>query len=273
MAVEHNVIGKSPLRGVKRPALPDKKMYIPTPEKVLAIANLMPRRLQALVRLAAASGLRQSELYGLTWSQLDLDAKQVRVDKQLVGIDVSVTHDVHGKPTKTYTPVFGPSKTDKSVRTVPLAQVTVDDLKQHRRKFPPGKHGLVFTNDLGRPLRRSTFEHPWKEAIDTRNTHELAAATEAVDAGEIDHVIADMSARHDREHNNFHALRHLYASMLIHDGKSVKVIQELLGHKSATETLDTYGHLWERSDDEVRATVDKIFASMQQAPATPIEAP
>ena len=111
-------------------------------------------------------------------------------------------------------------------------------------------------------MRRSTFEGPWKAAIKARNAHELAAASEAALPDDVDHVLADVSARHSREHHNFHTLRHFYASMLIHNGQSVKVIQELLGHKSATETLDTYGHLWELSDDEVRATVDKTFASM-----------
>jgi hypothetical protein len=41
-----------------------------------------------------------------------------------------------------------------------------------------------------------------------------------------------------------HDLRHFYASLLIRHGASVKTVQARLGHKSATETLDTYGHLW-----------------------------
>ncbi len=40
-----------------------------------------------------------------------------------------------------------------------------------------------------------------------------------------------------------HALRHTAASLAIDAGANVKVVQQMLGHKSATMTLDLYGHL------------------------------
>lgn len=58
-----------------------------------------------------------------------------------------------------------------------------------------------------------------------------------------------------------HALRHYYASLLIRYGESVKTVQGRLGHKSAAETLDTYGHMWEDSDDRTRAAVDSVLQS------------
>ena len=58
-----------------------------------------------------------------------------------------------------------------------------------------------------------------------------------------------------------HALRHYYASLLIRHGESVKVVQERLGHASATETLDTYSHLWPDSDDRTRQAVDLVLGS------------
>lgn len=42
----------------------------------------------------------------------------------------------------------------------------------------------------------------------------------------------------------YHLFRHYYASLLIHKGLSVKVVQRRLGHATVKETLDTYGHLW-----------------------------
>jgi integrase len=45
--------------------------------------------------------------------------------------------------------------------------------------------------------------------------------------------------------------------MLIHAGESVKVVQARMGHASATETLDTYGHLWPDSEDATRAAVER----------------
>lgn len=63
----------------------------------------------------------------------------------------------------------------------------------------------------------------------------------------------------------FHDLRHFYASLLIARGCSVKVIQRRLGHQSAVETLDTYGHLWPDSDDETRDAVDHVLAGISLA--------
>jgi len=39
-----------------------------------------------------------------------------------------------------------------------------------------------------------------------------------------------------------HSLRHTYASMLIKSGVDIKTVQEVLGHSSASITLDIYGH-------------------------------
>jgi integrase len=58
-----------------------------------------------------------------------------------------------------------------------------------------------------------------------------------------------------------HSLRHYYASLLIRHGESVKVVQERLGHASATETLDTCSHLWPDSEDLTRTAVDEVLGA------------
>jgi integrase len=58
-----------------------------------------------------------------------------------------------------------------------------------------------------------------------------------------------------------HGLRHYYASLLIHHGESVKVVQARLGHANAGETLDTYSHLWPDSEDRTREAVDLALSA------------
>ena len=60
----------------------------------------------------------------------------------------------------------------------------------------------------------------------------------------------------------FHSLRHYYASLLIRHGESVKVVQARLGHASASETLDTYSHLWPDSDDQTRQAIDSVLGPL-----------
>jgi integrase len=59
------------------------------------------------------------------------------------------------------------------------------------------------------------------------------------------------------------------ASLLIAHGESVKTVQDRLGHASATETLNTYSHLWPDSEDRTRDAVDEALG----AAAVPVVCP
>ena len=65
-----------------------------------------------------------------------------------------------------------------------------------------------------------------------------------------------------------HQLRHTAASLAIASGADVKVVQQMLGHASATMTLDTYGHLFEDRLDEVGNAMDAAHTAAQQRRAT-----
>ena len=52
-----------------------------------------------------------------------------------------------------------------------------------------------------------------------------------------------------------HSLRHTYASLAIKAGADVKTLQAVLGHASATETLDTYADLWPNCTGEVAEVI------------------
>ena len=66
-----------------------------------------------------------------------------------------------------------------------------------------------------------------------------------------------------------HSLRHLYASQLIRHGESVKTVQARLGHASASETLDTYSHLWPDSEERTREAVDEAWRGAVVPPVCP----
>jgi integrase len=119
-------------------------------------------------------------------------------------------------------PAFAPTKTEKSNRIVPAPAELLGILAQHVEGFGPGPDALVF-HDRGRPWRRSRFEELWRAA-------RLASGVEA----------------------RFHELRHYCASLLIASGLSVKGVHAVLGHASATETLDVYAHLWPDEHDRTR---------------------
>lgn len=53
-----------------------------------------------------------------------------------------------------------------------------------------------------------------------------------------------------------HGLRHYFATLLIHNGASVKTVQLALGHSSPMITLNTYAHEWPDALDRTRTPVD-----------------
>jgi site-specific recombinase XerC len=63
-------------------------------------------------------------------------------------------------------------------------------------------------------------------------------------------------------------VRHAAASLAIASGADVKVVQQTLGHSSATMTMDTYGHLFENRLDEVPETMDAARSAARTAADT-----
>lgn len=230
-AVEDQLIRTSPCRGIRLPKGGRQRLEPLATDDVAALVGAVPDRYRALVVTAAGTGLRQGEVFGLTLPSLDLLRRLLRVDRQLV--------TVTGRP-----PYLGPPKTAASVRQVPLPATVVEALAAHLATYPPGELGTVFSDDGGRPIRRNRFsDRVWRPAV---------AATGL------------------RPGTRFHDLRHFYASLLIRHGESVKTVQARLGHASATETLDTYAHLWPDSEDRTREAVDLVLApAVSPRSATP----
>lgn len=178
-----------------------------------------PGRWRAMVVLAAGTGLRQGECFGLTVDRVDFLRRSLTVDRQLSFVAGSA-------------PKLAPPKTAASVRQVPMPAVVVDALARHLAEQQPGVEGLVFTSAQGEPIRRTRFSDEWRPSVERAG---LPTGT------------------------RFHDLRHFYALLLIRHGESVKVVQSWLGHALAAETLDTYSHLWPDSEDQTRAAVDTVL--------------
>jgi integrase len=219
-AVQDGLVRANPVTAVKLPTK-DGVMRVPlTAGQVDAIREAIDKRLELAVELGAATGLRQGEMFGLTWDRVVWLRRELRIDRQMVT-------SVGGKPS------FGPVKTPRSVRTVPLTDELVERLSMARAS---AAGDLVFSID-GRPWRRNT----------AADTFRAAAAK------------AKVSAR------GWHDLRHYAASVLIREGLSVTAVAATLGHSPA-ECLKTYAGWWPSEDELVRA-------AMQRAAQRPAASP
>ena len=223
-AVRDRKLMTTPCDGIALPEVTKTRVTPLTTAQVDVLAETVPLELRAAVILAAGTGMRQGEVLGLTRDRLRLLGKNpaVTIDRQLI--------TTAGGDTR-----FGPPKTPASRRTIPLPRVVVAALNEHLAIFDVPDDGLLFTM-RGKGITRQRFGHAWRPAA------AAAGLTEATGTG-------------------MHALRHYYASLLIRYGESVKTVQDRLGHRSATETLDTYGHMWADSDDRTRDAVDSVLGS------------
>lgn len=185
-------------------------------------------RLEALYITAMTSGLRQGELLGLRWEDVDLDSGLIQVRQQLQRIDgTQCLRDV---------------KTDHSRRTVEIPPMTVAALRAHRLRQKEerlaageGWHNwrLVFMTPIGTPLEPSGVLKRFKRQLE--------------DAG--------------LPRQRFHDLRHLFACLLLLRNTHPKVVQELLGHTQISTTMDIYSHVMPTMRRAAANAVEEIFAA------------
>jgi len=136
--------------------------------------------------------------------------------------------------------VWGVTKTYER-RTVRLPRFLCELLGAYLAGRPHAPGDLVFTMPQGGPLREHKFaERYFKPAALTVG---LPAALRV------------------------HDLRHTCASLLIREGASIKAVQHHLGHKSASITLDRYGHLFPEELDHLADRLDRLHAEAGLYPA------
>jgi integrase len=196
-ALDAGLIVRNPCRvkgaGAERPP----EMRCATVEQVAAIAQAAEPRWQALILLAAYSGLRWGELGGLRRRNLDPLHKSVRVVEQCT--------EVNGHF------VWGPPKTTAGTRTVVLPSFICEVMVEHLALWSqPGVEGLVFVMPEGTPLRRENFrKRVWLPAC-------RATGVEGV---------------------RFHDLRHTNATLAAASGAPLRAVMHRLGHASAAAAL------------------------------------
>lgn len=151
---------------------------LPTIEQVLALADAVKPRYRALVLVAAFSGLRRGELFGLRREHVDLERGTVTVVLQRQQL-------AHGEL------IVGPPKSEAGRRTVALPAGALASLADHLSRFTGlAPSDWVFTGEKGGPVREAVWQHEWAKAraglgMPGLHFHDLmqAAATLAATTG------------------------------------------------------------------------------------------
>ncbi|RUU45007.1 site-specific integrase [Mesorhizobium sp. M6A.T.Ce.TU.002.03.1.1] len=234
-AVSRGHAAINPARDIQMPsATRDKKRpEMPTKDELRAILKHTPARWIPFVRTAMLTGMRASELRGIQWRDVDLDAGIVHVRRRV---------DRYNK--------FGPPKSDAGTRDIPISDSTVTMLKAWRKECPKGEHDLVFPNGEGNVEGHANLLHRmfWPVQI------KAGVTVETEEKDEDGKPIVDAKY-------SLHALRHAAAALFIEQGFPPKKVQDLMGHASLAMTYDVYGYLF-KSEDYDRAKIAEMETAL-----------
>jgi integrase len=236
-AFRQSMIPRNPASLVKPPRQPATEMAVLNESQVSQmLVTAKGHRWEALYHLAVISGMRQMELLGLKWTDLDWIRQVLRVERQLI------RPGKHGVQ-------FSSPKTRFGKRAIALGGRTIEILRGHydrqqMERLAAGnnwhEHGLIFTNSLGGPIDPRNLLRDYKRLLHESGLPNI----------------------------RFHDLRHTAASLMLNNGVPPIVVSRRLGHSKASITLDVYGHLIPTMQTEVAEMIDELVIpiALQRAP-------
>ena len=223
-AVADGMIPRNAASSVKAPK-PKKEEVRPLDrEQVRAFFDAVSgERLEPLYVLAVTAGLRKGELLGLKWEDLDPEAGTLQVRR-------SLSQARSGR-------IFEAPKGGKG-RSIRLTRRAVSALREHRRRQLEERiklaglwqeNGLVFPSQVGTPLGERNLSRSFKRHLERAGLPRIF---------------------------RFHDLRHTCATLLAKQGVNPKFVQELLGHRDVSLTLNVYSHVLPDMGDQAAIAMD-----------------
>ena len=209
----------------KTPGALEKEMRYYTPVEFYQFLSVIDDiRFKCFFKTLYYCGLRRGEARGLQWKHIDLFNKKLYVKQQVMNPPES------NNDSKWY---ISSPKTKTSIRTLPLSDDLIEDLKElkSKQKFDKkfNENWFVFGNSI--PI----------------STHKMN----------------DMNKRYAEQAEvkriNLHGFRHSCASVLIHGRTPITVVSKYLGHADSTETLETYAHMFEEDLNDVPKYMDTLL--------------
>ncbi|MFC9761695.1 tyrosine-type recombinase/integrase [Rhodococcus jostii] len=221
-AMRDRALASDPSQGVKLPRIrrAEMAMQIPTSTEIGRLIGSAPDAFSAFIALCAFAGLRSGEAAALQVGDFDFLRREIKIERQ--------SQRVRSGVVEIRRPKYG------SERVLSAPSDLLDLVAEHMRlrlcdAGDPKR--WLFPGLNGNPMEANMVGTRWRK---TR-----------VAAGVDFHL---------------HALRHYFASGLIHAGCDVVTVQRALGHASASVTLDTYSHLWPKAADRTRQAAAGLFS-------------
>lgn len=226
VAVKQGLIQANPCDAAELPKIEKKEIQPLTDEEIPRfLAAIEGHPMRNAFALCLFAGLREGECLGLSWDQVDFQARRITISQQLQkekkeGAQYYITPTTKsGKPRQIEPP------------EIAFQYLRAERARQAENQLAAGEHwsnpdNLVFTDATGKHLAFYTFYSNFKR----------------------------IAAQIGRPDARPHDLRHTAATVAIASGADIKSVQDMLGHATASFTLNVYAHTSDqmRRDTAVR---------------------
>lgn len=231
-AISNGYIHKNPTAGCKLPKVVRPEIKPLEPEEIARMLKEAKKdAYDNLFIVAMFTGMRQGELLGLSWDNVNFKTGRITIKQQLQCKDGVYFLE---------TPKSG------KCRVLFPAPVVMEALKDEQQQQNANKQivgaawenkfNLVFTDALGKNLVRRTVVKHFKAVIERAN------------------IPPDV---------RFHDLRHSFAVTSLYSGDDVKTVQANLGHATAQFTLDVYGHVTQKMRQESAMRMQAFYNHLE----------
>jgi len=241
-ACRHELFNGNPIRLVRQGAKRRTTPSVLTPLEIKALINNLGSRERTLVLIVASTGLRQSELFGLKWGDINFDQGTMSVMRSIV------------------CGVVGPCKTESSQKPVPIHPTVLEALV----KWKEACH-YIGADDWVFASRRHRGRKPiWGQAILRKYIRPVAQRVG------IQKRFGWHTFRHTfstQKRFGWHTFRHTFSTLLRSVGTEFKVMQELLRHSSLRSTLDVYTQAISPAKHAAQAAVLALVFASETSPS------
>lgn len=234
-AQKEGLIKKNPCSDAEIPVYeePKKKMRPLKDEEIPAFLRMIEGNpYEGLFYMAVFTGMRESELIGLTWDCVDLEKGKIHLYRQLKAVrGKSKTYAFTTLKNKQERSFLIPSSVIKALKKVKIQQA---EWKLNYGLLFQNKDNLVFTDKLGHHLATRSVYNNFKAIVKKMGLPEV----------------------------RFHDLRHTYATLALQNGVDYKTISNNLGHATVAFTMDVYADVSMTMQIDSTSKMESYIASL-----------
>ena len=233
MAVDDEIINRNPVKSVwsdyGREAEEKKALTLTQQRRLMQFlkSDSMYKCYCPMLTIMLGTGVRCGELVGLTWDDVDLEKKEIKIRRTLVYKDYGDGLKLH----------VSTPKTKSGVRTIPMSDSVYNAfteqkelntlLGRDRNEFEvEGLRNFVFITRNSRPLLMNSVNKI------------LTNIVKAINAQEPEEPFPPVSA---------HTMRHTFCTRMAENGMDIKVLQHIMGHANINITMQVYNHIADSS--------------------------